>query len=529
MESKNNRINRRQMLKTSLMVGTGFVGASSLWDEGALGMPKRSTFRQSWGRPLVPWGVQLGDITPHGLTLWSASDQPAEMLVEVADNIAFQRAMRFSSGMALDAQDYTTRVNIQGLPSADLLHYRVTFRSLHSAFTSEPFEGTIRPLAANPSRLRFCFSGDTAGQGWGINPEFGGMRLYDAILRRQPDFFVHCGDCIYADGPMTSEVVLDDGRVWKNVVTEAKSKVAESLQEYRGNYQYNLLDENVRKFNAQIPQIVQWDDHETVNNWYPQELLDDSRYTEKSLAVLSSRAQQAFLEYAPINPLWAGQKQIYRSFSYGSLLELFLIDLRSYRGPNSPNRQTNQSPETDFMGLTQLEWLKRSLAASQATWKVISSDMPLGLVVPDGPSDQEGWANGDGPAMGRELELAELLQFIMEQNIRNVVWITADVHYAAAHHYQPAKAQFKNFKPFWEFVSGPLHAGTFGPNTLDNTFGPEVKWKGIPDGLKANRSPLDGYQFFGEIEVNAETGKMMVKQFNGRSEEVFSMELEAEQ
>ena len=53
------------------------------------------------------------------------------------------------------------------------------------------------------------------------------------------------------------------------------------------------------------------------------------------------------------------------------------------------------------------------------------------------------------------------------RRIRNVVWITGDVHYCAAHHYDPTRATFTDFDPFWEFVAGPLHAGTFGPNALD--------------------------------------------------------------
>ena len=46
---------------------------------------------------------------------------------------------------------------------------------------------------------------------------------------------------------------MPDGDVWKNVVTEEKSKVAETLAEFRGNYNYNLLDPNVRAFNAEVP------------------------------------------------------------------------------------------------------------------------------------------------------------------------------------------------------------------------------------------------------------------------------------
>ena len=84
----------------------------------------------------------------------------------------------------------------------------------------------------------------------------------------EPDLFIHCGDTIYADRPLPPEVKLDDGTMWKNVVTEAKSKVAETLDDYRGNYKYNLLDEHMRRFNADVPQAVLWDDHEVRDNWY---------------------------------------------------------------------------------------------------------------------------------------------------------------------------------------------------------------------------------------------------------------------
>src|SRR5260370_39959088 len=104
--------------------------------------------------------------------------------------------------------------------------------------------------------------------------------------------------------------------------------------------------------------------------------------------------------------------------------------------------------------------------------------MPLSLIVYDDPTNQKGpeaFAHGDGPARGRELEIAEILRFIKTAPIRNTVWLTADVHYAAAHYYDPNKAQFQDFEPFWEFVSGPLHAGTFGPNGTANRFAPEVR------------------------------------------------------
>ena len=90
------------------------------------------------------------------------------------------------------------------------------------------------------------------------------------------------------------------------------------------------------------------------------------------------------------------------------------------------------------------------------------------------------------------------------------MWLTADVHYAAAHYYNPDKAQFQEFDPFWEFVSGPLHAGTFGPNELDNTFGPEVKFVKAPGLDKQNLPPSAGMQFFGHVKIDGTTGQMTV-------------------
>ena len=126
--------------------------------------------------------------------------------------------------------------------------------------------------------------------------------------------------------------------------------------------------------------------------------------------------------------------------------------------------------------------------------------MPLGLTVTDGPLF-EAVANGDaGPPLGRELEIAGLLKFIRDQRIRNVVFVTGDVHYCAAHHYDPARAAFTDFHPFWEFVAGPAHAGTFGPARLDKTFGPEVRFLGIPAGMKPNRPPSEGPAVLRDVE-----------------------------
>ena len=186
-----------------------------------------------------------------------------------------------------------------------------------------------------------------------------------------------------------------------------------------------------------------------------------------------------------------------------------------------------------LMGEIQRDWLKKALKESKATWKVIACDMPIGLVVWDNWKEKRGAeaiSNGDnGPAAGRELEFADLLAFIKNENITNTVWFTADVHYTAAHYYSPEKAQFKEFNPFWEFVSGPLHAGTYGPNALDMTFGPEVKFVKAPTKEQgANLPPSMGLQFFGLVDIDGATGQMTVRLMDRANQELYKVVLDPE-
>lgn len=321
---------------------------------------------------------------------------------------------------------------------------------------------------------------------------------------------------------------VENGQIWRNVLIPEKTKVAETLNEFRGQYRYNLLDENVRRFNAEVPQIWQWDDHEVTNNWSDSKVLD-SRYTVRDVPTLVGRATRAFIEYAPLRRNGDDESErIYRKISYGPLLDVFVIDLRSYRGPNTFNRQPLPSEDTVFLGRAQIQWLKWGLLKSRATWKVIASDMPIGLLVGDGTDDQgrprwENGANGDGPPLGRELEFASLLRFIKHAGIDNTVWLTADVHYTAAHYYDPARAQFTDFDPFWEFVTGPIHAGSFGPNGLDNTFGPQVIFQKAPPA--PNYSPLGGFQFFGQVDIDRRSEAMKVQLVDIKGQNLFSQTL----
>ncbi len=437
--------------------------------------------------------------------VWARGDRPSRLIVEYAASENFRDLRRISGPVVGPASDFTGRVDLKNLKAGEKVFIRVRFEDRDGRTLSEPALASFRTAPAAPGNIRFVWSADTAGQGYGINPALGGMRIYETMRTLEPDFFIHSGDTIYADNPIPAEIRLPDGAIWRNLTTEAKSKPAETLDEFRGNFLYNLMDENLRRFNAAVPQIWQWDDHEVINNWSPgKDLQSNPEYKVKDIRALVERSRQAFLEYAPMR-FEARPPRIYRRIRYGPLLDVFVLDLRSYRAANNANRQSVESAETAYFGAEQMAWLQAELKDSRAAWKVMASDMPIGLVVGDGPGRFENSSNGDGPPAGRELEIARLLAFLKDHRIGNVVWITADVHYTAAHFYDPAKAQFTHFDPFWEFVSGPLNAGTFGPNAVDNTFGLQVVYQKTPEGPNPDRSPRAGLQFFGEVSIEART------------------------
>ena len=517
----NEFVTRRKFLKSAGLL----ISAAALpWDA------KYSANAAAAAGPQLDQGIQIGDVQAHKAVIWSRSDRPARLLVEYDFSESFSNPIRVRGPFALETTDYTARVDLTGLPDDHKIFVRVMFQDLsNDRNLSEAILGNFATAPRKNRAIRFLWSGDTAGQGWGINPDFGGMKIYEAMRQTRPDFFIHCGDSIYADGPIQEMVTAENGQVWRNIVTPEVSKVAETLAEFRGRYKYNLLDENVRRFNAEVPQIWQWDDHEVVNNWSDsKDLTNDPRYTEKNVPLLISHGSRAFLEYAPMRSSGVEESErVYRHIAYGKLLDVFVIDMRSYRAGNSFNRQPQPGLGTVFLGEQQIAWLKKELRESDAVWKVIASDMPLGLQVGDGTDEAgrprwENVANGDGPVLGREFEIADILRFINRQRIQNVVWLTADVHYCAAHYYDPRGAQFKDFDPFWEFVAGPLNAGSFGPNALDNTFGPQVVFEKSPPA--ANFSPFAGFQFFGQVEIDG-NGMMTVslKDINGAT--VFSQKL----
>ena len=501
---------RRLLLKSGLALGGGLAlpmagGLGRAWAAGQAPAIVASDAE----RPLMEQGIQFGDMTLGSTMLWSRADRPARLHVEYALNQQFTNAVKRVGPHALDNTDFTARLDLTGLPADRTVYVRTWFESLsNSRAKSEPVLGQFRTPALKRD-VRFVWGGDTAGQGWGINTSFGGMKIYESMRRVQPDFFIHSGDTIYADGPISETVTAEGGRTWDQY-RHARSvqgcrdpgRVPRPLQvQPAGRKRAPLQCRSAANLAVGRPRGGQ----QLVGLQRP----DERRALHRQRRAAADRSRLARLPGIRALPPFTAEEseRMYRHLSYGPLLDVFVVDMRSYRGPNTDNLQLTESNVTTFLGSEQVEWLKAALRRSRATWKVIAADMPIGLNIGDGKdaAGKNRWeaiANGDnGPAKGRELEIAGLLRAIKQASIKNVVWLTADVHYCAAHQYEPAKAQFQDFDGFWEFVAGPLNAGSFGPNSLDATFGPRVDFFKAPPPGKVNLSPFAGLQFFGEVNI----------------------------
>lgn len=477
--------------------------------------------------------AQSGDVTPTSAVLWARGEAPGQLQVRLRSD---GRLLGTRVGPAGTPEtDHTARLQLGDLEPGRAYEAELWFAGSDGTL-GEPRTVSFRTPSTSPAATTFAWAGDTCGQGYGINADVGGLFGYGAVADLRPDVFIHCGDNIYADEPITDTVLEPDGSVWRSVVTEHVTRPAQSLAEYRGRYRYVLLDENVRRLHAEVPVISQWDDHETANNWYPGEVLDndDLRYPfeeERRVDVLARWGRQAWQEYMPIGDahlLGRGStgfadKGLYRKVARGAHLDLFCLDQRSYRDANVD--ALGEGPAS-LLGEEQTDWLIREVTTSRATWKVISVDQPLSLGSKS-TDDPDGFGNDDhGAPRGREHELARILSAFKAAGVRNVVWITADVHFTAAHHYSPDRAVFTDFDPFWEFVSGPIASSAFGTKDVDRTFGAYQYFARGSD-APSRRAPRRDRTFVGYAAIAAD-GTLTVELRDATGAVLWTIDLEPE-
>src|SRR5262245_25551647 len=146
---------------------------------GAIGTIARPAVSRAGDRPQVSHGVQSGDVSTNSGVVWARADRPARMQVEIATTDSFKDIRGGVFVDALPESDFTAKALIEDLPSGQDIFYRIRFQDLaQPTIVGEPAVGRFRTAPADLRSISFVWSGDTAGQGWGIDEARGGMRTY---------------------------------------------------------------------------------------------------------------------------------------------------------------------------------------------------------------------------------------------------------------------------------------------------------------------------------------------------------------
>jgi alkaline phosphatase D len=399
--------------------------------------------------PVVTHGVVVGDVTAHTAVLWARADREGTLKVHLSGG-KHHGVGRLETHAA---DDYTGQLLLTGLRPGTAYRYRVG--SARGTFETAP-------AADDRVHVRLAFGGDIAGQNV-CRDASEGFPIMETIRAERPDVFVGLGDMIYADNACNAIGMYGNPQV-------PGPGPAPDLATFWAHWRYNRADESSQRLLSSTSYVGVWDDHEVVNDFGP---LHDTRSTPPYTpgVHLLPIGLEAFLDYTPIAVAANTPKRLYRSLRWGKHLELFVLDTRQYRDANAALDSADR-PKT-MLGREQLTWLKESLAASDATWKVIVSSVPMSIPTgfPAVPNGRDGWANFD-QTTGFEQELLDILRFMEQNGIVNNVWITTDVHFAEAFRYRPFPAS-PGFVVH-ELATGPLNAGIFPNTDRDPTLNPEV-------------------------------------------------------
>lgn len=453
------------------LIGWGVGGATVVWaaDPNEIGPV-----------PAIPQGVAIGDVDAGSAVLWTRLPGGSGRL-ELAAEGGPQRTIALR---AAAADDFTVHLPLTGLEANRLYRYRVVAGEPGGPDQGE-WAGSFRTApAADQSRpLSFVFSGDLGGQGFCRHPETG-YGIFRAMAKLQPDFFLANGDMIYADNVCPAK--NPDGfpnlvGAFPDVASPAVdwTQAAATFEVFAGHWRYNRADGAFQDFLAHVPIFAQWDDHEVINDFGArwQEWPIDPR--RKGYPQLVAEGVRAFFLHNPISRHPEEPHRIYRSFVWGRDLEFWILDARSYRSANDLTDRPSNAKE--LLGATQMSWLLSGIAASKATWKVISNDVPLSVPTGGNPHiyGRDAYANGNAPdfsaGSGFESEMMRLLKMLDANNIENVVFVTTDVHFAMVLRYALDLDGDGDLLHFHEMIAGPLSAyRTPTPFQLDATLKPTI-------------------------------------------------------
>lgn len=452
-------------------------GAPDVRSEPAAGTRPSVGERWTLGSVESTHGVASGDVSSTGALVWARASGPARMFVEVATNASFRGARRFAAGAAHATTDYAVTFRLRRLRPATLYHYRVWFSEVGRPWArSHPEAGMFKtaPAPSKRSVVRFAFGGDIGSGDYCRHADYG-YPIFHYMALRNPDFFVFLGDTIYADSSCGSRG--PDG--WRNLpgnfpeVDDPSvdwTKRSEVEQVYLQHWRYTRADDRLRGFLAKTPIYSLWDDHEVMNDFGARWAEANAQYPQRNgYRNLVEAGREAFFSYGVLGRRKRDPLRQYRSFTWGRDLKLLITDSRSYRSRNE-ERDTAEAGKT-LLGAQQLAWLKQSLAKATATWKVVACSVSVAVPTGSEQFGRDGWADG-GTRNGFERELLDLLRSLDRRNIKNVVFITADLHFSQATRHSRDYDGDGDSLLFHEVVAGPLNARTSAPYWLDETTNP---------------------------------------------------------
>lgn len=454
------------------------LGIAVLRDDGRAGRTaaSRSATPNASLELRLTHGVASGDVSSTGAIVWARANKPARMVVEVATNPGFRRGRRFAAGIAGPATDYTVSFRVRKLRPATRHHYRIWFSDLAEPSVRTPaVTGTFKTAPAPDRRasVRIAFSGDVGSSNYCRHAEYG-YPIFHYIGRRRPDFFVSLGDLIYADSGCSAQ----GPDRWRNLPAHFATVDDRSLDwtdrqrvqdVYFDHWRYTRADKQLIAFLANTPIYSVWDDHEVINDFgarWDAWLRDPER---RGFPNLVAAGRNAFFSYGVLGRRKRDPNRQYRSFTWGRDLKLLLTDTRSYRSRN--DELDTPATRKTMLGAAQLAWLKRSLSRATATWKVVASSVSVAVPTGSNEGGRDGWADG-GTRNGFERELIDLLQFLDQRDVRNVIFIVADLHFAQATRHRRDYDGDGDALVFHELVAGPLNARTWHPYWLDQTTNP---------------------------------------------------------
>jgi alkaline phosphatase D len=438
--------------------------------------------------PLGPMATNVGE---RAATIWARGEGTMQVVLEGPG------AARRARAEPDPAADHTVTVRFDGLVPGTLYAYRVRFADTPAR------EGHFRtaPAADAAAPVRIAFGGDVAGQNVCRDRERG-LPIFAAIEAFSPDLFLALGDMIYADGTCGATGLYGNAQV------PGDFPVAAELEDFRAHWRYLRADPGVSRLLARAAVSPIWDDHEVTNDFGP-------RQGGERIAP----GLRAYLEYNP-GPEREEPGRLYRSERWGRHAELFVLDTRSHRSANAAPDGADKS----MLGAAQERWLREALRGSDATWKLVVSSVPL--AIPTGSNaavrGRDGWADLDTPT-GFERSLLTLLESLRDAKVRNLVWLTTDVHFASVVRFRP----FPEAPDFdlLEVATGPLQAGLFPDRALDPTLRPERLFFFGPDEPPAGFEEALAWFNFGTLEIAGDGRlKLAVRGVDGG--ERFALELE---